>query len=347
MKAIIYTEFGPPDVLKLAEVPTPNPRDGDVLIRVHAASVAYGDLLARDFKHVTASEFNMPLPLLLPMRLVFGVRKPRVNILGSEFAGEVVAVGRAVTRFKPGDPVMGYLGQRMGAYAEYVCMPESGLLAIKPATMSYAEAAAVPYGAVMATSLLRRGHIQPGHKVLINGASGSIGSAAVQLAKHFGAEVTGVCGTARVAYVRALGADHVIDYTQEDFTQNGEVYDLIFDVLGKRTYSECRNSLTPDGILLLASFKTKALLQMLGTKIAGGQKVICAMASESAGSLVFVKELAEAGQFRTVVDRGFPLDQAPEAHRYAESGSRRGAVVITLDPSNGAVPHQVQPGENG
>ena len=331
MKAIIYTEFGSPDVLKLAEVPTPSPRDSDVLIRVHAASVAYGDLLARDFRHVTGSEFNMPLPLLFPMRLVFGVRKPRVNILGSEFAGEVEAVGRAVTRFKPGDPVMGYLGQRMGAYAEYVCIPEDGLLAIKPANMTWAEAAAVPYGAVMATSLLQRAQIQPGHKVLINGASGGIGSAAVQMAKHYGAEVTGVCGTARIAYMRALGADHVIDYTREDFTQNGETYDLIFDILGKRSYPECKNSLAPDGIYLLASFKTKALLQMLGTKFAGGKKVICAMASERVECLDLARDLVEAGQFKTVIDRCFPLDQAAEAHRYAESGGRRGAVVITLD----------------
>lgn len=331
MKAIIYTEFGPPDVLELAEVPTPSPRDSDVLIRVHAASVAYGDLLARDFRHVTASEFNMPLPLLFPMRLVFGVRKPRVNILGSEFAGEVAAVGRAVTRFKPGDAVMGYLGQRMGAYAEYVCMPEDGLLAIKPANMTWAEAAAVPYGAVMATSLLQRAHIQSGHKVLINGASGGIGSAAVQLAKHYGAAVTGVCGTPRVETVRALGADHIIDYTREDFTRNGETYDLIVDILGKRSYAECKNSLTPDGIYLLASFKTKALLQMLGTQVAGGKKVICAMASERVDSLDLARDLVEAGQFKTVVDRCFPLDQAAEAHRYAESGGRRGAVVITLD----------------
>ena len=215
-----------------------------------------------------------------PCAWYFGFSKPKVNILGSEFAGEVEAAGSSVTRFKPGDQVMGYLGQRMGAYAEYVCMPESGSLALKPANMSYAEAAAVPYGAIMATSLLRRANVQPGHKVLINGASGGIGSAAVQLAKHYGAEVTGVCGTPRLDYVKALGADHVIDYTREDFTQNGETYDLIFDVLGKSSFARCKNSLKPNGIYLLASFKTKALLQMLWTKMAGSKKVICAMASE-------------------------------------------------------------------
>ncbi len=331
MKAIIYTEFGPPDVLKLAEVPTPSPKDGDVLINVHATPVAYGDLLARNFRRVTASEFNMPLPLLPAMRMVFGWSKPKINILGSEFAGEVAAVGGAVTRFKPGDQVMGYLGQRMGAYAEVVCMPENGLLAIKPANMTYAEAAAVPYGAVIATSLLRRGNIQPGHKVLINGASGGIGSAAVQLAKHYGAEVTGVCGTPRVETVRALGADHVVDYTREDFTCNGETYDLIVDILGKRSFSECQASLKPDGLYLLASFKTRALLQMLWTKLASRQKVVCALASERVENLEFVGRLAESGAYKTLIDRCFPLDQAADAHRYAESGGKQGAVVITMD----------------
>jgi NADPH:quinone reductase-like Zn-dependent oxidoreductase len=282
----------------------------------------------------------MPLLFWLFARMAFGVRKPRVNILGSEFAGEVEAVGCAVTRFKPGDQVMGYLGQRMGAYAEYVCMAENGSLALKPANMSYAEAAAVPYGALMAPSLLHRADIQPGHKVLIVGSSGGIGSAAVQLAKHYGAEVTGVCGAPRLDYVKALGADHVVDYASEDFTRNGETYDLIFDVLGKSSFERCKGSLKPDGIYLLASFKTKALLQMLWTKIAGilpgqqaGQKVICAMASENAESLVFVKELVEAGKFKTLIDRCFPMDQAAEAHRYAESGHKQGAVVITIDPA--------------
>ena len=238
----------------------------------------------------------------------------------------------AVTRFKPGDQVMGYLGQRMGAYAEYVCMAESGSLALKPANMSYAEAAAVPYGAIMATGLLRRANIQPGHKVLIVGASGGIGSAAVQLAKHYGAEVTGVCGAPRLDYVKALGADHVVDYAREDFTRNGETYDLIFDVLGKSSFARCKGSLKPNGIYLLASFKTKALLQMLQTKIAGDKKVICAMASESAESLVFVKELVEAGKFKTLIDRCFPLEQAAEAHRYVELGRKQGAVVLTMEP---------------
>lgn len=329
MKAVIYTEFGPPEVLHVADVPAPTPKDDEVLIRVHATPVAYGDLLARNFKAVTSQEFNMPLPLLLPMRLAFGIRKPKVNILGSEFAGEVEAVGSAVTRFKPGDPVMGYLGQRMGAYAEYLCMAETGSLALKPASMTHEQAAAVPYGAIMATSLLRRANIQPGHKVLINGASGGIGSVAVQLARHYGAEVTGVCGTPRLEYVKALGADHVIDYTREDFTCNGETYDLIFDVLGKRSFPQVKGSLKPDGVYLLASFKTRHLLQMLRTKISGSQQVICTLTSETPEDLDFVRELAEAGKFKSIVDRVFPMEQAAAAHRYAESGRKQGAVVIT------------------
>lgn len=330
MKGVIYTEFGPPEVLHLVEMPKPAPKDHEVLIRVRATPVSYGDLLARNFKDVTTSEFNMPLPLLLPMRMVFGRSKPKVNILGSEFAGEVEAVGCSASRFKPGDAVMGYLGQRMGAYAEYVCMPEDGLLARKPANMSFAEAATVPYGAIMATSLLRRGNIKAGDKILINGASGGIGSAAVQLAKHYGAEVTGVCGGPRMAYVRSLGADHVIDYGSEDFTQNGQTYDVIFDVLGKSSFARCKGSLASSGVYLLASFKSKALLQMLRTKLAGGQKVICALASEKPEDLAFVSKLAEAGAYKAIVDRCFPLEQAAEAHRFVEAGVRTGPVVLMV-----------------
>lgn len=334
MKAIVYTEYGPPDVLHLKEVQKPVPKDNEVLIKVYATPVAYGDLLARNFKNISAREFHMPLPLLLASRMYFGFTKPKVNILGSEFAGTVETVGATVTRFKPGDLVMGYLGQRMGAYAEYLCMPEDGSLAPKPATMTFAEAATVPYGAIMATSLLRKGNLQRGHKVLINGASGGIGSAAVQLARSYGAEVTGVCGTPRLEYVKSLGADHVIDYTKQDFTQNGETYDLIFDVLGMSSFSKCQDSLRPGGIYLLASFKTKHLLQMLWTRMIGSKKVICALASEKSENLVTVKEMIEAGQFKAIIDTCYPLAQAAEAHRHAESGLRKGAVVITIRPEN-------------
>lgn len=331
MKAIIYTEYGPPDVLHLEDVEKPAPQDNEVLVKVYAAPVNYGDLIARNFKNITSREFHMPLPLLLLTRMSFGFSKPKINILGSEFAGEVEATGKDVRRFKAGDRVFGYLGQRMGAYAEYLCLPEDGSLAIMPANMSYAEAAAVPYGAIMATSLLRIANLQKGHKVLINGASGGIGSAAVQLAKYYGAEVTGVCGTPRLEYVKSLGADRVIDYTVEDFTQNGETYDLIFDILGKSSFARCKNSLKENGIYLLASFKMKAVFQMLWTKTAGSKKVICAFASEKPADLVGVKELNEAGKYKSIIDRCFPMQQAAEAHRYAESGHKQGSIVITME----------------
>ncbi len=330
MKAIIYTEYGSPDVLQLKEVAKPAPKDNEVLIRIHATPVNFGDLLARNFKRVTPRQFTMPLLLWLPARLAFGFRKPKKQILGSEFAGEVEAVGAEVTRFKPGDQVFGYRGQSMGAYAEYVCMPETGMLAIKPDNMTFEEAATVPYGALTALSLLRKVNLQRGQKVLINGASGGIGSAAVQLAKHYGAEVTGVCSTPRLGFVTALGADKVIDYTKEDFTCNGETYDVIFDILGKSSFGRGKKALKPKGIYLFASFKTKQLVQMLRTKVAGGQKVVCALSSEKPEDLAFIKELTEAGKYKAIIDKHYPLAQAAEAHRYAESGHKAGSVVIAV-----------------
>jgi NADPH:quinone reductase-like Zn-dependent oxidoreductase len=330
MKAVVYTEYGSPDVLHVKEVAKPALNDNEVLVRVQAAPVNFGDLLARNFKSVSPRQFSMPIFFWLPARLAFGFRKPTKNILGSEFAGEVEAVGAAVTRFKPGDQVFGYRGQSMGAYAEYLCMPEGGMLALKPANMTFEEAATVPYGALTALSLLKKVNLQRGQKVLINGASGGIGSAAVQLAKYFGAEVTGVCGTPRLEFVKALGADKVIDYTREDFTRNGEAYDLIFDILGKSSLARGKRSLKPDGRYLFASFKMKHLVQMLWTKIAGSRKVICALSSEKTEDLTFIKELIEAGQYRAIIDKCYPLERAAEAHRYVESGCKAGSVVITM-----------------
>ncbi len=219
----------------------------------------------------------------------------------------------------------------MGANAEYVCIPEAGTVTLKPVNLSYEEAATLPYGAVMATSLLSKANLQRGQKVLINGASGGIGSMAVQLAKHFGAEVTGVCGTPRLEFVKSLGVDKVIDYTKEDFTQNGETYDLIFDILGRSSFSQIKRSLKPNGIYLAASFKMKALLQMLWTSITGSkQKVICSFANETPESLVFVKKLVEEGKIKAIVDKSFPMEQAAEAHRYVEQGHKQGNVVITI-----------------
>lgn len=330
MKAIVQTHYGAPEVLQLKEVVKPTPKDKEVLIRIRATSVNFGDLLARNFKAVSPRDFNMPFPLWLLSKLALGVRQPRTSILGSELAGEVEAVGRAVTKFKPGDQVFGFPGQSFGAYAEYLCMSEDGTLARKPANLTYEEAAVVPYGAIMALNLLRKVNLQPGQKVLINGASGGIGSAAVQIAKHLGAEVTGVCGASRGAYVKALGADRVIDYAREDFTRNGETYDVIFDILGKGTYARYAGSLTPGGILLFASFKARQLLDMLWTSLAGGRKVICALAPGGAEDLAAVKDLIEAGHLKAIIDRRFPLAQAGEAHRYVEAGLAQGRVAILV-----------------
>jgi NADPH:quinone reductase-like Zn-dependent oxidoreductase len=336
MKAIVSTEFGPPDVLHIEVVEKPTPKDNEVLIKVYATSVNYGDLIARNFRSVTPRQFNMPFIFWLLSRIFFGLNKPKIKILGSEFAGEIEAVGKGVTLFKAGDPVFGYLGQNMGAYAEYLCMPENGVLATKPANLTFGEAATVPMGAIMALHLLReKGNIQPGQQVLVNGASGGIGSAAVQIAKTFGAEVTGVCGTPRLEFVKSLGADKVIDYTQEDFTQSGETYDLIFDILGKGSFSRAKSSLAPNGRYLFASFKMKQLLQMLWASITGGRKkVICAIAPGSTEDLIAVKELIEAGKIKAVIDRSFPMEQAAEAHRYVENGLKKGNVVITVEHNN-------------
>ena len=335
MNAIVYTEFGPPEVLQLKKVEKPTPKADEVLIKIYAASVQYGDLVARNSRDISPREFHMPFLFWLINKVFFGFRKPKVAILGAELAGNIEAVGKDVKSFKPGDPVFGYPGQNMGAYAEYRCMPEDGMLARKPANMNYEEAAVVPYGAITALSLLRgNGNTQSGHKVLINGASGGIGSAAIQISKHYGAEVTGVCGTPRLEFVKSLGADKVIDYTKEDFTQSGETYDLIFDILGKSSFSRCKNSLKQDGRYLLASFKMKQLLQMLWTKIRGGKRVICAIAPGSIEDLITVKELIEAGKIKAIIDKRFPLEQTAEAHRYVESGQKKGYVVITVGHSD-------------
>ena len=330
MKAIVCTKYGPPEVLQLKEVAKPTPKDNEVLIRVHATSVNFGDMMARNFKAITPREFNMPFLFWLLAKISFGPSQPKITILGSEFAGEIEATGKDVKQFKQGDQVFGYPGQSFGAYAEYLCLPEDGVLAIKPTNMTYDEAAVVPYGAIMALNLLRKMNIQPGQKVLVNGASGGIGSAAVQIAKHFGAEVTGVCGTPRLEFVKSLGADKVIDYTKDDFTKNGETYDLIFDILGKSSFSRCQGSLKPNGILLFASFKMKQLFQMLWTSKIGSKRVICALAPGSVEDLISVKELIEAGKIKAVIDRCYQMEQTAEAHRYVEKGHKKGNVVITV-----------------
>ena len=331
MKAIVRTEYGAPNVLHLKEVEKPTPKDNEILVRVYATSVNFGDLMARNFKAISPREFNMPFFLWLPAKIAVGLGKPIITVLGSELTGEVEAVGKDVTKFKTGDQVFAYLGMNMGANAEYICISESGSVALKPSKLSYEAAATLPYGAIMATSLLGKANLQRGQKVLINGASGGIGSMAVQLAKYYGAEVTGVCGTPRLEFVKSLGADKVIDYTTEDFTQNGENYDLIFDILGRSSFSKVRRSLKPNGIYLLASFKMKALLDMLWTSLTGSkQKVICTFANETTESLEFVKKLVEEGKVKAIVDKSFPMEQAAEAHRYVEGGHKQGNVVIAI-----------------
>ncbi|MCB2205988.1 NAD(P)-dependent alcohol dehydrogenase [bacterium] len=330
MKAIMYREYGGPEVLTIEEKETPVPKDDEVLIRTHATTVNYGDLLARNFKALTPAEFNMPGILWPVVKLSFGVSRPKNGILGSEFSGVVEAAGNAVTKFKPGDEVFGYLGQSMGAYGEYFCMKESAAVALKPSNLSHEEAAVLPYGAVMALHLLRSMDIKKGDRVLIVGASGSMGSAGVQIAKHYGAHVTGVCGPSGMDFVSALGADHVINYREEDFTEGSERYDLIFDVLGRSEFSRNRRVLKEHGRQLNASFKSKQLFQMLWSSIAGKQKIVCKLAPGGQEDLLAVRELIEAGAIRPVMDRVFEMSEAAAAHRHLEEGKKSGHVAIRM-----------------
>ncbi len=321
MKAIVYTKFGAPEVLQLKEVEKPAPKSNDVLIKIHATTVGKEDPDMR-----RSPGFN-------------GFLKPRHPILGQELAGEVEAIGSAVTRFKPSDQVYGM--DMFGAYAEYKCMPENGALAIKPANLSYEEAASIPNGALTALPFLRdKGNIQELQTVLIYGASGSVGTAAVQLAKYYGAEVTGVCSTANLEWVKLLGADHVIDYTKEDFTDNGKTYDIIFDVVGKLLFSCCQGSLTDNGVYLTTVPTPAILLHLLWTAKSRGQKVKFMAAGlrparEKIKDLLFLTELVEAGKLKPVIDKCIPLEQMAGAHRYVEQGHKKGNVVITMDGYTG------------
>jgi len=331
MKAIVYSEYGAPDVLHLQEVEKPCPKSNEVLVRVHAVSVNYGDIIARNFKNLPAGEFNMLSVFRVFARIGFGFSRPRRQILGNTFAGVVETVGSDVKKFRAGEPVFGYTGENMGTYAEYLCIPEDGIIAPKPSYMTYEEASAVPYGATMALCLLKKVNIQKGQRVLVIGASGAIGSAAVQLASHYyGAEVTGVCSTQGLDYVKSLGALRVIDYKKEDFTKSGESYDLIIDVLGRGSFAKYRASLKPNGIYLPVSFKTSKLLQMIRTSVTGGKKVICALAAPKQEDLEFIRAFLEERKIKPVIDQTFPLEKAADAHRHVEAGNKKGNVVLTL-----------------
>jgi len=325
MKAIVCTKYGPPDVLQLKEVEKPTPKDNEVLVKVYATTATKFDCWTRSC--------TAPTGFGLLSRIASGIRKPRQPILGTELAGEIEAVGKDVKLFKEGDQVFAFT-ESLGAYAEYICLPEEKGLALKPTNMTYEEAAAVPYGALTALYFLRKGNIQNGQKVLIFGASGGVGNYAVQLAKYFGAEVTGVCSTTKLELVKSLGADKVIDYTKEDFTKSGQTYDIIFDTVGKTSFSRCKSSLKQNGRYLLAVFGMRQLVQMLRTSIIGSKKVICALATQKKEDLIFLKELIEAGKIKSVIDRRYPLEQIAEAHRYVETGHKKGNVVITLEHNN-------------
>ncbi|KPK62123.1 hypothetical protein AMJ83_11600 [candidate division WOR_3 bacterium SM23_42] len=320
MKAIVCTKYGPPDVLQLKEVEKPTPKDNEVLIRVHATTVTSGDVWIR------SSTFS---PWFwIPGRIMYGIRKPRKTIPGNELAGQIESVGKDVQQFKKGDQVFGIIWETSfgGANAEYKCLPEDGV-AIKPANMTFEEAAAVPIGGLTALHLLRKGDIQSGQEVLIFGASGSVGTFAVQLAKYFGAEVTGVCSTANIEMVKSLGADKVIDYTEEDFTKSGKTYDIIFDAVRKTSFSRCKSSLKQRGIYITVDWP---LITALWTSIVGSKKVVFGIAKRIE-DLKFLRELIEAEKVKSIIDRRYRLEQTAEAHRYVDKGHKRGNVVITVE----------------
>ena len=318
MKAIVYERYGPPEVLHLKEVEKPTPKANEVLIRIYATSVTSGDVRMRKAD-----------PWFV--RLMLGLTRPKITILGVVLAGEIEAIGKDVTLFKEGDPVYGMTIKHFGAYAEYKCLPEDGILGLKPVSLTYKEAAAMPFGDTTALHFLRKAKIKAGQKILIYGASGAVGTSAVQLSKYFGAEVTGVCSTANVAMVKSLGADKVIDYTKEDFSKNGEVFDIIFDTVGRSPFSTSVKSLKKNGYYLrVVHMALSPVIRGLWISLTSGKKVIGGVANVKAENLVFLNNLIEAVQLKPVIDRTYPLEEIVEAHQYVEQGHKKGNVVITI-----------------
>ena len=327
MKAVVYTKYGPPEVLQLKEIEKPTPKQNEVLIKIYATTVT-----------ATECTFRKGKPFF--SRLFTGLIRPKITTLGEELAGEIEEVGNDVKLFKNGAQIFGTAGPGFGANAEYICIPEDGVLAIKPTNMTDEEAASSVDGFLTALPFLRdKGNIKSGDKVLIYGASGSIGTAAVQIAKYFGAEVTGVCSTTNLDLVKSLGADNIIDYTKKDFTKTGYTYDIIFDTVGKTSFSRCKSTLKQKGIFLEAGIGLTIFRQVLWTSIIGGKKAKIAATGlrppdERTKDLIFLKELMEAGKIKPVIDRRYPLEQIAEAHRYVDKGHKKGNVVITLEHNN-------------
>lgn len=322
MKAIVRTEYGSPGVLKVQEIEKPIPRDNEILVKIHATTVTAGDCELR--------RFDISALFWLPLRLYMGIWKPRIKVLGQEFAGKIEAVGKAVTQFKVGEEVFGPTQLRMGAYAEYICLPATHTLARKPSNISYKEAATIPTGGLNALHFIRKAKILQGHKVLICGAGGSIGTYAIQLAKLKGAIVTCVDSLEKLEQLRAIGADQVIDHRAEDFAKNGETYDVIIDVVGKTSYSESLRSLKAYGRYILGNPGFIAMMRSLWTSKTSDKKVIFEFAGYAVEDMVFLSELMEAGKLRALIDKCYPLEKVPEAHKYVEKGYKTGNAVISV-----------------
>lgn len=328
MKAVIHTKYGTPDELQIQEIDRPVPKDNEVLIKIHATTVTTSDCNVRNLTFV-------PKSFIFISKMIFGFKKPRINVLGLDFAGVVEKTGANVKKFKSGDKVFGSTGTKMGCHAQFCCVQENGAMAIKPDDMSWEEAAAIPLAGNTALYFIRDlGKVQSGQKILIHGASGAIGTYAIQLAKHFGAEVTAVCSGSNAEMVRSLGADKVIDYTKEDFTQSDERYDFVFSVVGKTTFSQSRNILKEKGIYLENMLEVTDILKMMWTSITGGKKIKGGVSLENAANLNFFIELIKSGKLKPVIDRSYPLEKISEAFQYAEQGHKKGTVVITVKHDN-------------